>query len=109
MRLLHGLRVRSDGIEVDELAVELGPVLRPDLLHGQRLFAEDRVAGLVDRAVIFHLVLVPASSDPELEAPTGQEIQARHFLGGGDGVALDDETYAGAHAELPGGRSRRHQ
>src|SRR5262249_29387387 len=69
VRLLHGFRIGEDRIEVHVVTVELRLLLGPDLLHGQGLLAEDRVARLVDGAVILHLVLVPAGPDTQLEAP----------------------------------------
>jgi hypothetical protein len=51
---------------------------------------------------------VPAGPDAELHAPTGEVIDARDLLGGGDRVALDDQADAAAHAQpARRGRGRR--
>src|SRR5204863_8446990 len=97
---LLGLGPRPDRIEGDELAVELGDVLRPDLLHRAHLLLEPLEARLELRAVVLHLLGVPAAAQPELEAPVREQVEARDRLGRRDRVALDDQADAGAHPEL---------
>ena len=99
----------QSGSKLDVLAVVLGLVLGPDLLHRQHLLAQLAEPRLVLGAVVLHLLAVPAGADPEQEAAARERIEARHLLRQDDGVALDDETDAGAHLE-PLGRGRgRHQ
>ena len=92
MRLLHRLGIGPDRVEVDELAVELRLVFRPDLLHGEDALAEQAPALLEVGPVVFHLLPVPAPADPEDEAPPRQQVEAGNLLGEGDGVALDHQA-----------------
>ena len=89
MRPLHGLRPHPDRVEADEFPVELGGVLRPDLLHREHLLGEPLEARLGVGAVVLHLLDVPAAADPEEEAPVGDEVDARHLFGGRDRVGTD--------------------
>src|SRR5260370_17585596 len=66
---LHRLRPAPDRIEVDELAVELSVLLRPDLLHRENPFAQDLPAPLEIGALVLHLFPVPATADPEHPPP----------------------------------------
>ena len=60
------------------------------------------------RAVVLHLLRVPAAADAEEEAAVREVIEARHFLRRRDGIALDHEADAGAELELRRDR-RRHR
>jgi len=76
MRLLQRLRMRPDGIEVVEPAVELGLVLAPQGAEGADALGEGEVAlrpGDV-RAVVGELLLVPARPDTELEPAARQSV-----------------------------------
>src|SRR5205085_6379015 len=73
MRLLHGLGPGPQRVEVDELAVILGDVLRPDRLHGLDLLFQPLEPGGEVRPVVLHLFPVPAPTDPEQEAAVGYE------------------------------------
>ena len=109
MRLLGGLGPGPDLVEVDVLAVELGLVLCPDLLHRPHLLAETLEARLVVRAVVLHLFGIPPAPDAELEAPARERVEARHLLGGDDRVALDDEADARADPDALGRRRGGHE
>ena len=85
-----------DGVEVDELTVEFGLVLGPDLSHGKNLLPDDLPAVLVVGAVVFHLFPVPAGADSEDEAAIGDDVNRRTFLRQGDGITLDDQANPGA-------------
>src|SRR5262249_59215639 len=91
------------------VAFEFRLVLRPDLLHRPDLLLETLEPRLVLGAVMSHLLDVPAAADAELEAPGGEEVEARDLLGRGDRVALDDQADAGPDPELLGGRGGRHE
>src|SRR5207244_7749607 len=80
-RLLRRLRPRPDRIEVDELAVELWLVLRPDLLHGQHLLAHLLVTGLEGGAVVLHLLCVPPGADAEEDLATREQTHSVRSLG----------------------------
>ena len=79
MRPLLGLGIEPDRIEVDELAVELGFLLGPQLLHGQHALAQQLEARLVAGAVVLHLVDVPAAADGEDEAAARELVEAGHL------------------------------
>src|SRR5262249_23500298 len=78
MRRLLGLGVKPDRIEIDELAVKFGLLLRPKRLHGHDTFTEQLETRLVAGAVILHFFDVPPSADGENEATTRQLVEARH-------------------------------
>jgi hypothetical protein len=69
MRLLLGLGIEPDRIEVDVLAVVFGLLLGPQLLHGEHALAQQLEAGVVFGAVVLHLVDVPAAAHGKDEAP----------------------------------------
>ena len=61
---------------------------------------------------MLHLLGVPAGANTEVEAPAGDQIEARHHLGGDDGIALGHQADTGAEAERAGhrrGRSEAHE
>src|SRR5882724_12195688 len=70
VRLLHGLRVRPDLIEVYELTVEFCFIFRPDLLHREHPLTQHTPARFVLRSVILHLLGVPSAADAKDEAPS---------------------------------------
>ena len=84
MRLLLRLGVEPDRIEIDELAVEFGFLLGPQRLHGQHALAQQLEAGVVARAMVLHLLDVPAAADGEDEAAAGELVEAGHRFGGDD-------------------------
>ena len=90
------------------MGMELRLLLGPDLLERAHLLLETLEACRVHRAVMLHLLRVPASADAELEPPAREEIEAGHLLGEGDGVALDDQADTRADPEARGGRGGRH-
>ena len=92
MRALLGLGVLPDGVEVDELAVILGRLLGPQLLHRQHTLAHDLEARVVAGAVILHLLDVPTAADAEDEAAAGELVEAGDRFRGDDRVALRDEA-----------------
>src|SRR5205814_2813005 len=101
-----GLRPRPDRIEPHELAVERSGVLGPDLPHREHPLAQQAEARLEGRAVVFHLLGVPAAADAEEEAPAREEVEARDLLGQGDRIVLDDQADARADLERAGYRGR---
>ena len=98
-RLLHRLRPRPARRELDVLAVELGLVLRPDLLHAKHLLAGDRSAVVEIDPMVGRLDLVPPEADPEHEASARDVIESCHLLGEDDGVVLRDEAHAGSESQ----------
>ena len=64
-------------IEVDELAVIFGLRLGPDRLHRLDPLAHQLGARGEHRAVVFHLLLVPAHADAEQEAPAARPDRSR--------------------------------
>src|SRR5262249_43902948 len=78
MRLLLWLGVKPDRIEIDELAVKFGLLLRPKLPHSQDTLAQQLETRLVAGAVILHFFDVPASADGENEPAARQLVEARH-------------------------------
>src|SRR5207302_1266388 len=74
------------------LAVELGLVIGPDLLHGQDALPEYSEAPGRVGPVVLHLLPVPAPADTEEEAAAGEEVEGGDLLGRRDGVAFDDEA-----------------
>jgi hypothetical protein len=90
MRLLLRLGPGHHRRKVDELAVVFRLVVGPDRLHCLDLLAQLLEAGLVDRAVVFQLLGVPAAADPENEPPARDLIERGDELGRLDRVALDD-------------------
>src|SRR5262249_30096780 len=69
-------------------------------------------AGLVDRAVVFHLLRVPAAADTGNEPPTRDLVKRGDELCRLDRVALDDQAHPGAELEPPGrggGRAQRNK
>src|ERR1700687_5808345 len=102
MRLLRRLGPRPDLLEVYELSMILGLVLRPDFLHRRDLLAQLFPPGSEGRAVVLHLFNVPATADAEDETSVRQVVEAGYFLSGRDGVALDDQADARAELQLRG-------
>ena len=109
MRLLCRLGVGPDLVEVHELAAIFGLFLGPDLLHGEHPLAEHAPAPLERRAMVLHLLGVPASTDPEDEPPVRQTVEGGDFLGGRDGIAFHDQADAGGEAEPRRDRRSRRQ
>ena len=111
-RLLHRLGPGPRRAEVDELAVVLGLVGRPDGLHGRQVLAHDVVApGPVD-AVVLGLGAVPAEPDPERDPPAAEVVERGHLLGQQDRLVLRGEEDAGAEPDAcrdGGGRGERDQ
>src|SRR4029077_2293733 len=97
---------------IDDLAVVFGLVLGPDRLHRLDLLAHLLEARRVDRAVLPHLVLVPAAADAEQETAARDLVDRGDELCGLDRVTLNDEAYAGAELDGFGrrrGRGERHK
>src|SRR5438094_3572434 len=109
VRLLHRLRPRPEGLEAHEAALEGRLVLGPDALHGEHALAQHAPALLEVGAVVLHLLGVPPAADAEEDAPAREEVEARDLLGGGDRVALDEETDSRADLERGGHGGRRRQ
>src|SRR5438067_2490072 len=99
MRLLRVLGPDLHRRKVDDLAVILGGVLGPDLLHRFDLLPHLQRAGLVICAVFFHFLGVPAATDAEQEAASGYLVERGHELRGLDRVSLDHQANSGAELE----------
>ena len=102
MRFLLRLGIEPDRIEIDEFAVELRFLLRPQRLHREHALAQELEARVVTRAMILHFLDVPAPADGEHEASAGELIEASYRLRGDDRVALRKERNAGAEFEITG-------
>src|SRR5262245_48277962 len=109
MRFLLRLGVESDWIEIDELAVKLGLLLRPERLHCQDAFSQELETAFIADAVILHLFDVPAAADGENEPAAGKLVEARDRLGGDDRIALGQQCDAGTQLERAGRRRRKRQ
>ena len=106
-RPLQRLRPRPGRAEVDELAVVLGLVGRPDGLHGGEVLPHDRVAAAEFDAVVLGLGPVPAEADPERDAAAREVVEGRHLLGQNDGVVLRGQQDAGAQSDARSSRRPR--
>ena len=73
--LLDRLGVAPDRVEVDELAVELGLVLRPEFSPGEHDLAGHLPAVLEVPAVILELFRVPTRADAENQAAAGDHVE----------------------------------
>ena len=98
--------MRPDFVEVHELAVVLGLFVGPDFLHGLDALAAYLPAPVERRAVVLHLLGVPAAADAEDQPAVGQLVHGRHFVGHRDRVALDHQTDAAADLDRVGHRGR---
>src|SRR5262245_3116315 len=81
MGSLDGLGVRLDGWKVDEVPMEFGLLLRPQLLHGQHGLAGDAPAAWKVGAKNLGFLFEPASANTKDEAATGNLVQGGDFLG----------------------------
>jgi hypothetical protein len=79
--------------------VILGGIVGPDLLHRLDLLAQFLSAGLVNGAVIFHVLGIPATADAEQEATLRHLVELGNQLCGLDCVALDYQTDSSAEFE----------
>ena len=107
MWLLNGLGPLPDRVEVDELAVVLGLVLRPDRLHGLDALALHPEAPIGIGAVIGHLLDVPARAHPEVDATAREQVERGDLAGGDDRISLGHQADAEAKPELLGRRRDR--
>ena len=72
MGLLHRLGVSGHVSEVDELAMEAGPVVLPELEHHADVFIGDTTSGIeVGDVERLELLAHPARTDPEENSSTG--------------------------------------
>ena len=78
--LLHRLGPRPGRPEVDELAVELGLLARPDRLHRRQVLAHDEPATAEVDAVILRLGPVPADAHAQRDPPTREMVEGRNRL-----------------------------
>ena len=109
MRLLDRLGIGDDALEADELALIARFLFRPDRLHRLDPLPQHLPAAREVGAVIGHLLPVPAAAYAEQQAPAGEVVERRRFLGQHDGVALDDEADGRADPDGGGRARRRHQ
>ena len=75
MGLLDGFRPAPDWPEADVGTFVAGLVLGPDLLHRKYAVLHQPEAALGVRAVVAHLLDVPAGPDAEEEAAAGEEVE----------------------------------
>ena len=99
VRALNRLGPLVDGVEVDELAVELRLVVGPDRLHRQDALAQQCPTGRGVSAMVAHLLGQPAGTDPQLHPAAGQQIQGGDLLGQVDRVPLHHEGHRGAQPQ----------
>ena len=85
--------------EKGDLAVILGGFVGPDLLHRLDLLAHFLSAGLVNGAVIFHVLGIPATADAEQEAALRHLVERGNQLCRLDCVALDYQADNSAEFE----------
>ena len=104
--LLDGLGVAAQQGEVVELAVELGALLRPQLLQHEAGFEGLRPRPADVAAHDGGLFLVPAGADAEDEAPAAVAVEGGDLLGEEQRVALGHEQDARPDSDV-GGRRRR--
>ena len=104
--LLDGLGVAAQDGEVVELAVELGALFRPKLLHHEAGFKGLRPRPADVAAHDGGLFLVPAGADAVDEAAAAVTVEGGDLLGEEQGVALGHEQDTGAKLDM-GGRRRR--
>jgi hypothetical protein len=71
VRLLNWLWVGNHWAEIDKCTVVFSPILRPDSSHGFDPLLHQLMARGESRAMIFHLLFVPAITDAEKEAAAG--------------------------------------
>src|SRR5437867_5243238 len=104
VRLLRRLRPGHHRRELDELAVGFRFRLRPDRPHRLDALPHHPEARLEVRAVVGHLLGVPAGADAEEEPSARDLVEARDLLGGLDRIALHDEAHPGGDLQPGGGR-----
>ena len=104
IRLLLGLGIEPDGVEGDKFAVEFRLVVAPQGLHRQHAFAQNLEAALVSRAVILHLLDVPAPANAEDETTPGELIKTGDRFGRDNGIALRHERDPSAEKKGSCGR-----
>ena len=109
MGFLHWLGPRPDGLKLRKFTFVACLVLGPDRLHGFRAIHHDAEPGVEGRAVILHLLGIPARTDAEIQAAIGDQIQRRRGLRRNDGIALGEQYDAGSQAQPFGRRGRRRQ
>src|SRR6516225_7182692 len=69
IRLLLGFGIEPDRVEGDKFVVEFRLILGPQGLHGQHAFAQYLEAAPVVRAMICHLLGIPAPPMPKTKRP----------------------------------------
>jgi hypothetical protein len=104
VRLLDRFGPRPRRLELHMVTVEGRLLFGPQGLHGQDVLAQDRPPLQIGRAVVRHLFLVPAVTDPEKDPPLGDDVERRHLLGEPDRIALRNK---GDPGPKPNGRSHR--
>src|SRR5256885_12146893 len=93
-------------MEAREVRVDAGGVVGRDLLDGKHPLARGAEPRLEGRAVVSHLLGVPAAAEAEEEAPAREDVEARDLLGQGDRIVLDAQADARADLERAGRRGR---
>ncbi|KUI24816.1 hypothetical protein AU196_16005 [Mycobacterium sp. IS-1742] len=104
MRFLHRFRAAERRFEVDVPPVVLGGFVGPQRLDGLDALVEQGTAGLRVRAVVAQFLDVPAGADTEHETAAGDQVDTGPFLGGDDGIALDEKCDARDQLDVPGDR-----
>src|SRR5829696_296849 len=109
MWLLKRFGKRRDPIEVDVAASVARLLLGPHRFAGLDALAQDREALLRVRAVVAHLLQVPAGADAEQHPAAGEAVHGRDLLGSRDRVAFDQQADRGADLDPLGRRGHAHQ
>src|SRR4029453_8556895 len=95
MRLLHGLGKGDHRGKIVELAVTLGLLLAPELLHDQDGFPSLAPAMVKVAPHNFTLLAEPSCPNAKDESTTREVIECRDLLGEEQRMVLGDETHAG--------------
>ena len=103
-RVRHGQRlgIGPHPVEVHELAVIGGFLLRPQGLHGLNMLFEDLPAPVGRGAVVLHFFPNPAGTHAEQKTAVGDAVQGRHLLGLVQGLVLDNQRNTGAQQDFLG-------
>src|SRR3954447_7928990 len=109
MRFLYRFGPGNHRIEIDELPMVCGLGFRPDFLHRLNGFSHPLEAAGVDGPMVFHCVLVPASTDAKQEPSLAHLVDRGDQLGGLDRVALLHEQHAGVAFDGLGNLARGSQ
>ena len=109
LRLLHRLGVEHHRREVEELAVVLDHVLRPEATADVDGLVDPTAAGVEVEAGDLPLLLQPAGADAELDPTARDHVERGDGARGDERVAQPDVVDVGAEAHVLRGRRDRSQ